>query len=859
MLKDEILGFVARSKQIRECPEFAASRRLPEDCYYLDDGVILCYPRSTGDSRYPYSCDGFTLWAYSSGYFSLNESTYYYILPSEEGKQPYAAFFGGVKNENGTFTPVSVTGAAKQPTEAVDRFTVYTPTAAYYIAQTENTVFFVRAFVSDDKKAVFTIGAVNVGEDEGTPYLSAYLNCLCMHATAECCETKWFKQCRATPFGFEFESVENVSRTVRRVNRGVIERQVSAKVDTESHTCSRSGYTGGMTTALNCSKPLFTGEFTKHDDVCRFGDTAVAGDIYRVTLAKGEVATVDYILSSDGVCYENGENAGKTDLFPPVVRSCENYAEVALKALEERIKSAECSPTAMTVSFGDFDDDSPLGGNVFSKFVKSVMRQVEFAALAKNSGVSLLGVRDVFQQLEAALMWTPDACRKKIIEALGFIDPCGRPPRQYSLPANGGLPAMDTRAFIDQGVWIISALYTYLAYTGDSSVLDEVCGYYRIVGTNRVEAVEERNTVAEHIARIADYLISNIDERTGCLRALYGDWNDALDGLGVSEDGKSEFGSGVSVMTTLQLYKNLEELVEICDAYGVKAFERERYVKARQQLENGIFAHAIAKSGNERKIVHGWGDNGKYFVGSYADADGKSRDGLTAAAYFVISGAYLKDKSLKKDILDGFARLDGKYGLKTFEPYFEKDAKGVGRIVDLPKGTAENAATYVHATMFGVWALFLLGEGKAAWKQLYKVLPLTHKLITTTPFVMSNSYSYNEELGLDGESMSDWFTGSANALIKALVRYVFGVRPDLKGVTVCPAEYAPFNHAEISLSVKGKRISVKYRKSGDVGKKRAFTLNGKTLEASPDPSCDAPAVYIKDDVLLADNVLIVSD
>lgn len=55
------------------------------------------------------------------------------------------------------------------------------------------------------------------------------------------------------------------------------------------------------------------------------------------------------------------------------------------------------------------------------------------------------------------------------------------------------------------------------------------------------------------------------------------------------------------------------------------------------------------------------------------------------------------------------------------------------------------------------------------------MLPPTHAFISTTPFVMSNSYSHNAEYGMDGESMSDWYTGSANVLIKVLVRQVFGL------------------------------------------------------------------------------------
>ena len=223
----------------------------------------------------------------------------------------------------------------------------------------------------------------------------------------------------------------------------------------------------------------------------------------------------------------------------------------------------------------------------------------------------------------------------------------------------------------------------------------------------------------------------------------------------------------------------------------------------------------------------------------------------------MISSAYLWDKSIKKDILASYKRLEGKYGLKTFEPYFAKGTKGVGRIVNLPKGTAENGAVYVHAAMFGIWSLYGMGESEKAWEQLKKVLPLTHKLITTTPFIMSNSYAHNEELGLDGESMSDWFTGSANVLIKAIVWYLFGITPDLDGVKINPAKFFPFESAEISLTVKGKHINLAYRKTG--GKGRVFKLNGKTVNTIDDPSTEAPSFYIKESGLCENNIIEICD
>lgn len=829
-----ILDLLKKEETLANCVELQRSSALPEKCYFLDQDTVLCYPRTTGDSRYPYCADGFTLWAYSSGYMSLNESTFYCILPADEGKEPYVNFFAGLKNADGSYTPVSLTGVARQPQEKVKRFCVYTPQAVYYLTKTADAAFCLRAFVSPKKQACFSVGALNLG-DKKEIYLSSFFNCLFMHQAGENVETKWFKQCNVTEHGFLFQSVEDLDRTTHLENFGVINRKVSAAVNYLESTTSRADYVGSKTNCLNCATPLFNGHFAECKPACKFTDTAAAGDICQLTLQKDGFAQIDYVLEA----YFDANDAKNA------VRAIDDkFCDECVDKAQKNDIAKQQSATALNMSFID-STDGVLQGEVLTKFVHNVMRQTEFAALAKNSGVSLLGVRDVTQQLEAALMWNPKDCRTKFCELLNFIDPCGRPPRQYSLPAKGALPQMDTRAFIDQGVWIISALHNYLAFTGDYSILDEECGYYKIVGRNRVEEVDERNSVFEHLTRICDYLISNIDDQTDCLKALYGDWNDALDGLGVSQNPDKEYGNGVSVMATLQLLRNVREMQNIVDAAGDRLHKGSLYRDTEKRLERGLKRYAVDtdKKGN-RKILHGWGDQRSYKVGSFCDVDGVARDGLAANAFWVISDAYLWDTTLKKDILASYKRLDSKYGLKTFEPYFARGTKGVGRIVNLPKGTAENAATYVHATLFGICSLLKMGESRFAWEQLYKVLPLTHTLVSTTPFIMSNSYSYNTEFGMDGESMSDWFTGSANVLIKMLVWYVFGVKPTLSGVEICPANYLPFEKANISLSIRGKRIDLTLHNGG-----KTFVVNGEVAKTEFDETRNTEKLFIPFDRL----------
>ena len=69
---------------------------------------------------------------------------------------------------------------------------------------------------------------------------------------------------------------------------------------------------------------------------------------------------------------------------------------------------------------------------------------------------------------------------------------------------------------------------------------------------------------------------------------MYGDWNDALDGLGDTEDEGEEFGSGVTVMATLQFYQNLREMTEILTKVGGYDSEIAKYKAAAEALEKGL-------------------------------------------------------------------------------------------------------------------------------------------------------------------------------------------------------------------------------------------------------------------------------
>lgn len=765
---------------------------LPENTFILKDDKIVCFDRKYGESRFPYGYDGFYLWAHSSGYIYAHESTFYVILSSLEGKEPYINFYAGIKN-NQKFIPISLLGVAKNAKEEnVRRYCVYAKECVYYLTEVDSLQFAVRFFVNENKQIVCSIFSHNPENKE--IYISGYFNLLFKYQNGESCETKWFKKCSYKDNTFFFESPEDLDRKTHIENFGLITRKIDSDNVIIYNTTSKMDYNGAKNNSLANSTSLIDGKFSLNRLSTRFIDTAIAGDII---LNSEEFIKIDYIISF---------SHAKEDLIKPVF-DIEEYVNRKSQYYANRKNEKDM----IKFDFTNWHNDK-INSNSFNKFLDNVIYQVEYCSLAKNSGSIFLGVRDVVQQLEALLMWRPKDARNKLIEVLNMIDPSGNPPRQYSLPPVGSdITRMDLRPFIDQAVWIISTIHTYLCYTNDYDFLNEECGYFEINGIGTAKKSNIRDSVLSHMIRMMNYLMSKIDkEYSHCLRTIYGDWNDALDGLGASNDKSEEYGSGVSVMASCQFYQCLNEMIDILSHIDKEKELIEVYQKVRDNLANGLIKHAIKEQGNNRKIVHGWGDKMSYYVGSFNDVDNMSRDSLTSNAFFILSDMYQKVPHIEQDILNAFERLDSKYGFKTFNPHFEENVKGVGRIVNLPKGTAENGAVYVHATTFAIDALCKIKEYKKAIEQLEKIVPLTHEHLSTTPFVMSNSYVYNEEENMDGESMSDWYTGSATVLIKALVHSFFGIKPCLDGLNIIIPDYIPCEKMTLTLKIKGIPFSISY-------------------------------------------------
>lgn len=827
-------------------------REVPGNTWLLDNRFILTIPGEE-EIRYPLGCKGYNFWVYSSGKMHSNDGLFSPFLKSAEGMEEKIGFYVGFPEKDGiNFSTISLLPNVEFPGEIVSaRYVLFSPHTVYYVTETPLMTFFLRVFLNKENHIFFTVYTENRTSEEVKPYIATFLNPYLRHSLSEGAEDRWFRKCRAISSdnyksknysSFLVETNEDTSRTTSITNYGIVNRLVThctgSTVDDLFRTTSRKQFLGGSC-STNCSKSLKKGKFPgKKRDITAFTEIGIISEIIHCSILPGGIVRTDisFISTSDVKIKKLYEDRF---LSPKLI----DKELIDVRKIESKINSNIKVKTTL-------NHDVTINNEVFTPFFEHLKKQVEFCSLIKGyvqlSENSLIGIRDIFQALEAYLYWNPEGAREKILEAFNYIFINGRCPRQYSVPGHpGDNPKLDIRPFIDQGVWVISTLVTYLKVTNDYSILNEVCGYYILSSDESTwEKSDKKDSVLNHLFKIMDYLILNRCEKTSCSLALYGDWNDALDGLGVSEDPGKRYGDGVSVMTTLQLYQNLTEMVELLTLYPTEYTELiDRYKEVQNEIKNGLLNSAVIINDNEeQKIVHGWGEHRNYLVGSFKDTDNTSRDGLTSNAFWVLSGMLNRTQYLEKSILDAFHRLDSKYGFKTFNPGFPKDMTGVGRIKKLPIGTAENGAVYVHASTFAVMALFKMGESEKAWRALIKLLPFSHKKVSCSPFVIPNSYGENSELMIDGESMLDWQTGSSNVVFKTLIRYAMGVEAEYRGIWIQPAVWQPFNNFSITLNIKGINLTINYCRKDC--KERTFAINGKQVDSKYDKTLKTKKIWI---------------
>src|SRR5690554_3336323 len=158
-LKNDILNLIEKINNFEK--DKSKAHKLPSNSYFLDDDLILLTNTENSGARFPYAVDGTTIWAYASGYITINHSSFYLIQPSNEGKEPLIDFFG-IEKINDKNVPISLLGVSPNDLEEnIKRYTVFSKNIAYYITKSKDFTYVISVFIDQDKNTYFNMFVKN--------------------------------------------------------------------------------------------------------------------------------------------------------------------------------------------------------------------------------------------------------------------------------------------------------------------------------------------------------------------------------------------------------------------------------------------------------------------------------------------------------------------------------------------------------------------------------------------------------------------------------------------------------------------------------------------------------------------------
>lgn len=460
----------------------------------------------------------------------------------------------------------------------------------------------------------------------------------------------------------------------------------------------------------------------------------LAGAEVRIRLKKHESATVEFALCDEK---DTLETARKRDLFAYAAEKRKDVPALRLKS-------------------GDKDLDL-----LFAKLPYQVLSSRINSRCGFYQAGGAIGFRDQLQDCLALLWSDPARVREHILL-------CAE--RQY---IEGDVmhwwhsPAFGVRTRIsDDRLFLPYVVCEYVAHTGDESILSETCSYLSgeplgdmqeaRLEHGRYSGVSEKLLL--HMQRAIDSAL--VTGEHGLLLIGGGDWNDALNEIGLR-------GRGESVWLTMFAVDVIDRFCDLIDDESAARYKKTA-AKLRSALENAFFdgrwARAFTDSGEWLGIKRSKGCKTDLICQSWAQ--------------IVKAG----DEKMRKSALDAAKTLvDEKTGtVKLFDPPFD-GKKRYGYISAYPEGVRENGGQYTHAAVWYLIACCRAGDKREANRVLRLLNPVKrcrdadkNAAYKGEPYVLAGDVYTNPDNA--GRAGWTWYTGSAAWLYKAVIEEMLGVK-----------------------------------------------------------------------------------
>lgn len=496
-----------------------------------------------------------------------------------------------------------------------------------------------------------------------------------------------------------------------------------------------------------------------------------------ITLAPGEEYSVVYLL---GIVYS-------LDEMKQMKATC------ASKEYFESERAAVIEKFASEVDMVSINTPDEMLNSMFEWLKHQTNLGSRWARVRHN------GYRDITSDTDCMADINPKIALERFKRILSYQNSDGYAPRTF---IDGQIKPNN---FSDNTVWLNFTASSILKEFGDKSILDiEVPYNDGTVGT-----------IYEHLYRSVDFLY-NFRGLHNLIKIWGGDWNDCMNTAG--KDGK-----GVSVWLSIAWYRASNFFAEIADIYG--------------RPEDAALVRARAEE--MRDIIEEFGWDGEYYLDAYNDNDVKigsseCEEGkmfLIPQIWAVFSGVSRCGREvIAMDAVEKY--LSDPLGTVITSPAYTKHDPGIGSVTLKHAGIHENGGVYLHTIAWKVAADAMMKRADRVEKDIETILPFRNKVVDgrAEPYIMCNSY-FGKQTGYRyGTPGQSWRTAAGQWFSKAMVNYVFGLLPEMEGLSVVPCLPASWKSASIRKVFRGTTYNISYE-NGGVNVKEIL-VNGKKINGN---------------------------
>ncbi len=460
--------------------------------------------------------------------------------------------------------------------------------------------------------------------------------------------------------------------------------------------------------------------------------------------------------------------------------------------------------------------------NIWNQYQCMVTFNLSRSASYYESGIGRgMGFRDSCQDLLGFMHIIPERARGRIIDIASIQFEDGSTYHQYQ-PLDKKGNADIGGGFNDDPLWLVACTYSYLAETGDYSILDELVPFNN--------DVSKAQPLLEHLRRSINYTIKNKGPH-GLPLIGRADWNDCLNLNCFSKE------PGESFQTCSNFESGKAESVFIAGMFVKYAAE---YIEILNKLGLDEESHSVSLE-REKMIatIESYGWDGEWFVRAY-DAFEKpvgSKECDEGQIYIepqgmcVMAGVGVTNGKAKKALKSVEERLDTKYGIVLLNPAYTTYRLNLGEVSSYPPGYKENAGIFCHNNPWVSCAEAVVKNGERAFAIYKKICPAYIEDISdvhrTEPYVYSQMIA-GKDAPHFGEAKNSWLTGCAAWTFVNASQYILGITPTLEGLKIDPCLPKEINAFKATRKIAGHTVHINAKR----GNGYSLTVNGKDVDGN---------------------------